>query len=419
MVSFSMECFQNEYLPLGAGEVNAIITVTATGSGGSASAGQDSSAAVVMLIDVSGSMEGAKIRAAREAIMTALDCLPDGARFAVIAGNQRPIPVYPHDGLAAASAPSRAKAKAQVRRLEAGGGTRIGTWLAAATELLRDEPGVRQAILLTDGKNEGESAEELDRTLAAASGVFQCDCRGVGTDWSVRELTRIADALMGTKDIVADPAHLAADFEQMMVQAVSKGVADVTLRVWTPQGAEIGFLKQVSPTLLELDSVASDTPQARDYPLGAWGDESRDYHLLVRVRPGDPGDEMLAARASLVLSAEVVGQALVRATWTDDTALSTRINRQVAHYTGQQEMSEAIQEGLDARAAGDDGTAVVRFGRAVELAASSGNTEMSELLAKVVDVDPATGRVRLKPRVEKVDEMTLETRSTRTARVRR
>ncbi len=41
------------------------------------------------------------------------------------------------------------------------------------------------------------------------------------------------------------------------------------------------------------------------------------------------------------------------------------------------------------------------------------------MLAKVVDVeDASTGRVRLKEQVRAEDEMTLDTRSTRTARVR-
>jgi von Willebrand factor type A C-terminal domain len=110
----------------------------------------------------------------------------------------------------------------------------------------------------------------------------------------------------------------------------------------------------------------------------------------------------------------------VRAVWTDDDALSTRINRQVAHYTGQQELADAIDVGLEARRSGDDDTAVVKLGRAVQIAAESGNAEMASLLASVVDVeDAATGRVRLRSRVEAADEMMLETRSTRTTRVRK
>jgi hypothetical protein len=80
--------------------------------------------------------------------------------------------------------------------------------------------------------------------------------------------------------------------------------------------------------------------------------ESRDYHLGVQVGAAGVGQEMLAARVSLVASSpegqQVLGQGLVRATWTEDEALSTRINPRVALYTGQAELAEAIQEGLEA-----------------------------------------------------------------------
>ena len=109
---------------------------------------------------------------------------------------------------------------------------------------------------------------------------------------------------------------------------------------------------------------------------------------------------MLAGRVSLVVGGEVQGQALIKAIWTDDSALSTRINREVAHYTGQAELAQVIQEGLEARKAGDEDTATLKLGRAVQLAAQTGNDSTTKLLAKVVDVeDAATGTVRLKRKV--------------------
>jgi hypothetical protein len=54
----------------------------------------------------------------------------------------------------------------------------------------------------------------------------------------------------------------------------------------------------------------------------------------------------------------------------------------------------------------------------VQLAAQSGNEGTMKLLAAVVDVeDPATGTVRLRNEITEVDEMALDTRSTRTVRV--
>jgi hypothetical protein len=142
--------------------------------------------------------------------------------------------------------------------------------------------------------------------------------------------------------------------------------------------------------------------------------------VCIEVRAGNVGDEMLAGRISLVVNGEPQSQTLVKAIWTDDTQLSTRINPAVAHYTGQAELAQVIQEGLEARKAGDEGTATMKLGRAVQLAAQSGNEGTTKLLAKVVDVeDAATGTVKLKKKVDDADEMALDTRSTKTVRVKK
>ncbi|MDQ1394739.1 MAG: hypothetical protein QOF30_3716 [Acidimicrobiaceae bacterium] len=420
MTTFSAETYQNEYLAEGAAEVNAVVTVTATAGGGAA---QPTRAAEIIIIDISGSMNypATKLRAAQQATAAAIDCIRDGVWFAIIAGTKLAHQVYPAPGtLSPASGETRDEAKQAVAALQAQGGTAIGAWLALANQLFATLPlSLNHAILLTDGKDESETAEELNQTLAACEGRFQCDCRGVGTDWVVSELRKVASALLGSVDIVADPAELTADFTAMVEHAMGKATADVALRVWTPQTATVSFVKQVAPTIAELtDKRVPVNDRVGDYPTGAWGDESRDYHVCVTVKPGAVGDEMLAARVSLVVDDQVVSQALVKAIWTDDAALSTRINRAVAHYTGQAELAQVIQEGLEARKAGDDATATVKLGRAAQLAAASGNDATTKLLSKVVDVeDAASGTVRLKSRVDDADEMALDTRSTKTVRV--
>jgi hypothetical protein len=134
------------------------------------------------------------------------------------------------------------------------------------------------------------------------------------------------------------------------------------------------------------------------------------------------GDEVLAGRASLVYSAQGVenkaAEARILAVWTDDESKSTRIDRVVAHYTGQAELAQSIQAGLDAQARGDTEKATALLGKAVKIANDSGNEATAKLLRRVVDVEDAeTGTVRLKQGVAKEDSMALETRSTKTARI--
>ena len=138
-------------------------------------------------------------------------------------------------------------------------------------------------------------------------------------------------------------------------------------------------MRQVAPTIEDLTNRGTPvSPLIRDFPTGSWGDESRDYHVAVRVPPKPLGAEQLAARAQVMVGDEVVAQGLVRATWSDDSTLTTRINPAVAHYTGQTELAEAIQEGLAAKAAGDDATATLKLGRAAKLAAETGRRRSDE-----------------------------------------
>jgi len=431
---FTVEISQNEYLPEGGDDVNAIVTVTsptvASDDGRLAGPAAGSGSAEIIIVDCSGSMRSpqTKIAEARAATAAAVDVIRDGVAFAVIAGTDKAQPIYPPDGtLAVADAQTRQSAKQAVAGLLPRGGTAIGQWLRLAHSMFTNHPAsLRHAILLTDGRNEHETPEQLAEAISLSEGVFSCDCRGVGTDWEVAELRRISSALLGTVDIVPDPAGLAADFAAMMETAMGKQVADVSLQVWTPQHATIVFVKQVAPVVEDLtDRRVASGPQAGDYPTGAWGGgESRDYHLRIRVVPAGIGQQMLAARVSLVATTpsgpEVLGRGNVLATWTDDEALSTRINANVAHYTGQAELAQVIQEGLEARKAGDEDLATAKLGRAVALAEQSGNEDTAKLLAKVVDVvDAATGTVRLKKKVDDADEMALDTRSTKTVRTRK
>ena len=424
MTQFNANVFQNEYLPEGGQVVDAVVTVTASEGG---TVEPVAEVVEVIVIDVSGSMNedgGAKIASARQATAAAIDVLRDGVKFAVVAGNHEARVLYPRSPQLAVSSPqTRADAKAFVAEVQGDGGTAMGTWLRGARSLIQGhEDAVAHVILLTDGRNEHEQPWELDAAIADCVGVFECDCRGLGAKWEVDELRKISNALLGTTDIIPSPAEMADEFRALTEQTMSKSVTNVALRLWNPKGSDIEFVKQVAPTLEDLTGKAEPVDAlTADYPLGSWGDgETRDYHVRIRIPVGNVGDERLAARVMLAVNDVSEPVALVRAVWTNDEGLSTRINREVAHYTGQAELADAIATGLAARQSGDEREATMRLGRAVQLAHENGNDDTVRLLQRVVEVDdPKTGTVRLKRAVDEADAMALDVRSTRTVRVNR
>ena len=425
MATFTAQTFQNEFVADGADEIHAVVTVTCAGVPGGAAVATGGTSAEVLIIDASGSMESppTKIAAARRAGMAAIDEINDGVFFAVIAGRSQPQMIYPFQTeLVRMDPQQRVNAKQAVEWLKADGATPLGTWLMAARGLFSTVMAEkRHAILLTDGRQEGEEPQVLDYALSQCQGVFQCDCRGIGADWEVEQLRRISSALMGTVDIVAKPEDLDDDFRQMMQASMARGVADVRLRVWAPQGSQLLFIRQVAPQVEDLTARASQVgPLIKEFGTGAWADESRDYHIAVKVPPAPVGNERLSARVEVVVNDQVQAKALVRAVWSNDVAMTTRMNSAVAHYTGQTELADAIQQGLAAKAAGDDNAATVLLGKAAKLAHDTNNDATMRLLKKVVEVDDENaGTVRLRRDVDKADEMALDTRSTKTVRINR
>src|SRR5262249_22494405 len=114
----------------------------------------------------------------------------------------------------------------------------------------------------------------------------------------------------------------------------------------------------------------------------------------------------------------VVSKALVKAIWTDDEQLSAPIDRSVAHFTGQAELADDIRLGLEALRAGEESVATKRIGNAVRIATRSGNAETLALLERLAIIDARNGRVRLRDKIDRADEMLLETRSERTVPAR-
>jgi uncharacterized protein YegL len=415
-MDFELHVDHNKYLPDGGRVMDAVVSVSALDGGRRAHA---PTSAEVIVIDCSGSMEGEKIIEAKRAVNVAVDQLRDEVAFAVVAGNASARMVYPPgEAMVPASPVTRAEAKAAIRKLRADGGTAIGTWLQLANTLLAGQDAdIKHSILLTDGHNVHQRHEDLLATLERCRGKFVCEARGVGKGWSAEPLNAIADVLLGTADGLPDAKTLTAEFQAMIEAVMGKTAANVTLRLWHPRGSKIRFVKQVFPDILPLtESGKQVSDLITEYPTGSWGAETRDYHLSVELPSGKKlGEEVLVAHARIVLADQVVAEGLIPASWTDDAALSTKINQRVAHYTGQQELNTLTQEGLAALTAGRKDEATAKLGRAVQLAAESEHHDTLRVLNKIVDVvDAPTAHVRLRNDMEDVDAEMANVKSRKT-----
>ncbi|WP_234357271.1 vWA domain-containing protein [Streptomyces sp. NBRC 110028] len=412
--AISLRVHQNKYLPAAGGraEMHAVISVEAKGLGPAAAR---TAASEVIVIDCSGSMgwPPTKIAAARRATATAVGVLRDGTHFAIIEGTEQAQVVYPYPGgMAVAGPDTRAAAARVAARLPAIGGTAIGAWLDLARRLHLSGPAaIRHTLLLTDGRNEHDPAGYLDKVLDACAPHFTCDARGIGDGWDATELKEIVRRLHGRADAVLDDSALAAEFADMARASMAKALAGVRIRVRTRAGGRIGFVKQVHPTRVDLTGEGT-RPDARTWECGtgAWGDESREFHLCVLADPeGDPvGEDVELATVDLLLDGDTEppppAAQSVLVQWTDDLLLSSRVDPRLAHYGADSDLGLAITAGCDAYEAGDREEARRQWGQAVRLAHGLGSAKMLERLRGLVHiVDAATGEVRIREPIRPLD----------------
>lgn len=418
-MSFEVQGFFNPHLAVGARRTDAVLTITCN-----TESAPSAEVAVAFIVDVSGSMgENGKMDYTKLALRHTLDQLPESIQFCIVTFHSDARVVVP---MTRATRQAIAAAHKAVQGLVPSGSTAMSNALEAVhaefEKVGRDA--IKISKMLTDGKNDTDDKSDLNRALKACQGFFQCDTRGIGADWRPDDLRHIASTLLGTADAVGQGDALAQDFKQTLDSAVSKGVSNAVLRLWAPATATILSVKQVMPAIEDLTKAGRQfDPKTLDFPLGAWGSESRDYHVSIELPEGAAGTEMLACRPSVVFKQDgnetkVAGPNIV-AVWSADDALTTRINSQVAHYTGQAELAESIQEGLEAKARGDIDQATRLLGKAVKIAAETGNDEVTRRLHQVVDVENVQqGTVRIKRTINKEADLALEMGGTRTVRRR-
>lgn len=166
---------------------------------------------VVMVLDRSSSMAGARIEHARRAAEHVLDHLQDGDSIALVSYSSSS-----RVDLAATriSAQSREQVRSVIRSIDVGGGTCISCGLETASGVLmgRQHDGVQRVILLSDGQaNSGLVDSPSLRNLARGFDERGAPVTtiGVGLDYNEDLMTQIAVGGNGRHFFVEDPTVLA------------------------------------------------------------------------------------------------------------------------------------------------------------------------------------------------------------------
>ena len=358
-----------------------------------------------------------------ESTLTAIEALPVGTDYFVLFFTEYvKVIVSPTRFTGLLSEDVRGK----MRAITPGGGTKFAPALAQAYDFIKTDYESIPCILmlLTDGKS-NDKAHVLDKILVQMGDSCRVHARGVGLEWHPEALRKIAEATSGDAMMTpSDMDGMRRSFLDVTNAAGSVAVKDVRLRLVVPRTSRLVSVRQAVPVEIDLLSrVRSVDERVLEIPLGAWGEESRDFLLGFEFGALPPGERMMVCRASLVVrDREVTAPAPMVVDWSTDPSLTDRRDGVVAHYRGEAEKVQAINEGVSALSIGDLDIATARLGLAARLAAESGDTETLARIgrvAEIVDASAGTVRVKASQGTSKAAVMDLDVSSTRTVRARR
>jgi Ca-activated chloride channel family protein len=194
-------------------------------------------AALAVVLDVSGSMSGAKLEQARGALLELVNRMRDFDQIALVTYSDAARVVQP----LARVGEVRNRLRMVIPTIQIEGGTNIPSGLELGVSSLALAPAdmVRRVVLLSDGQDgSGRPLEQITGEVRArANQGITLSSLGIGADYDERFMSQVADAGRGNYEFLRDGSQLrtflARELQQATSTTIERAVAEITLpRGW-------------------------------------------------------------------------------------------------------------------------------------------------------------------------------------------
>ena len=318
----------------------------------------------ILIVDTSGSMEGASMQQAKAAVDHALATLTERDRFNVLEFNSVMHPLFP--AALPATPQNLANAKAWVARLKAGGGTEMAPALEFALDG-REAPGyLRQVVFMTDGGVSNE--EQLFKLIERRLGASRLFTVGIGSAPNAHFMTKAAQFGRGTFTQIGDVREVEVKMRALFAKIEAPVLQDVAIR-WADGTAVATFPARV-PDLYAGEPIVVSASAAHFAqsitvsgtrgnlpwsvaltPIASQGDASGVGALWARAKIAELMDEGTRGADAAAIRAQVVKVALEHHLVSAYTSL-VAVDVTVANPTGAMKTA-LVQANLPRSWAGD------------------------------------------------------------------
>ncbi|NTW03314.1 MAG: VWA domain-containing protein, partial [Oscillochloris sp.] len=203
-----------------------------------------------LVLDRSGSMQGAKLESMKAATRHVIETLTDQDIVSIVIFDDTVQTLVP-----ATLAADRSALLAAINTITESGGTAMSLGMQAGQAELQKYLGpdrLSHMLLLTDGQTWGD--EEVCRNIAKSLG--QADVRitalGLGAEWNEKLLDDLAEFTEGNSDYIADPNQIGTFFQRAVRSAQGTAVTDARLLLRLVREATPRAVYRVTPAITNL-----------------------------------------------------------------------------------------------------------------------------------------------------------------------
>ena len=302
-----------------------------------------------LVLDHSGSMKGAKLRAVKDAVKLVINNMTPTDFVSVVIFDDNVRVVVPSQ-----PATDKTGLAAMVDGIKDGGGTAMSLGMSVGLTELRKHASpntVNRMILLTDGVTYGDADRCRrigDDAGAAGIGIYPL---GIGSDWDEDLLDNVGQRSSGMPaEFIRRPEDALGIFERQLQSAAAVAVRNAQLTVRLPAGVTPKRSVKVLPIISE---QGQDTLSDREV-VAALGDLERDAPpailMEVMVEP-KPAGTFRIAQAELSYDVPGQGTEKVRAdavvTFTHDPVPLEEANPVVLNYAEKANAHRLVTRVLD------------------------------------------------------------------------
>ncbi len=394
--AFSFKTYYNPYISPTANSVWGVVSVTAN----EPPPAQAQGAAISLICDVSGSMQGAKFNAMVETTEDMLTTAPDGILLQVVVFDDRANEVVPLTHLTPGQDRELLVSmfRRNMRQIKIFGSTSMSTGIRKALAAQTGVPQgtARYGIFLSDGQNVEDEKFLVDAVREAANAQMHLCAYGFGNDWRPDELTKMAEITQGwMPKAVPKPEDLLAEFNSLVSKMAKTVASDAALQLWTPAGARILSLSQAYPNWVKGEAAPLGDDHTWVVPIPPMS--SKDHRdFVVHIELATVGAKVVACRPSVVYAAggQRVEEKGDQSTWmilqqTNDPSQVNQVNPIVAGYLGQGQLAASTRAMTEALNAGDKAGAERHRTEALDIAQATGNRQMTQILEEASGSDVA------------------------------